>query len=121
MDDFLPYKRRDWRWWEGMLITLWGTLEKLYKHYTKADCWVYGYLISPADFNLLVSGAVHPLSILSDHVKSTWWEDIWDEEMFQKNDYWPGWKSLCLRINGAIKYRKSLSTPSTEETSEIGN
>lgn len=93
---------------ESDLCHLWLTLELLYKNYTRLNLNVNSYLLKPSLFSELTSGKVHPLSILRNEPNSAWWEDIWHAEMYNKNEYWPGWQSLCRRIDNSIASRKHV-------------
>ncbi|MCW7540668.1 hypothetical protein OOT46_22880 [Aquabacterium sp. A7-Y] len=95
---------------EAMLAALFVTLELLYRRYTKLDINVLGHQLHPDDIAQLTSGNTNPGSLLKEGGRSTWWEDIWDREMVSKREYWPGWHSLCDRIEGVISERKRLNT-----------
>lgn len=95
---------------ESALAHLWVTLELLYKRYTRGGgiTHVDSYLLKPAEFKELYTGNTHPLTILCKEPKALWWEDIWDQNMYQKNEYWPGWRLLCESINRVVASRSNL-------------
>lgn len=101
---------------EASLAALFVTLELLYKHYTKmgTDMMVLGYQLRPDDIAQLTNGNTHPLPLLKEGLRSTWWEDIWDTEMAQKHDYWSGWKQLHERIERVISVRTNLNELRTQ-------
>lgn len=104
---------------ESSLAHLWVTLELLYKHYTRGRTGVAvnSYLLKPSEYEALWSGNTNPLFILRGSSKIPWWEDIWDKDMYQKKDYWPGWKPLCESISRSIDSRSKLA----EERDKIRN
>lgn len=94
---------------EAALAHLSVTLELLYKYYAKNEILVTSYLVESESFDRLCSGIQHPLNVLKvGGQQSTWWEDFWDVDFFKSNQYWPGWQSLCERINRVVEYKESL-------------
>lgn len=100
---------------EASLAALLLLFEALYKKHTKsgAEFQVTGYLVDDDVFSALLSGKRHPLNVLdgpNSYFHSTWWEDVWDPEMFEKQNYWEGWRSLTARMHRVIErkdfYRK---------------
>lgn len=85
---------------EGDLIGIFLTFELLYKLHTSSNIDVYGYQLDKAQFEQLLAGNTHPRSLCDS--PSTWWEDIWDAEMYPKHDYWIGWSKICARIGRNI-------------------
>lgn len=96
---------------ESMLTHLFVTLELLYKRWTKsgANFQVIGHQLKPSDVALLTNGQTNPGALLRDKGVSMWWEDIWDRAMVDKENYWPGWRSLCDRIERAVATSKHLT------------
>lgn len=96
---------------ESMLTHLFVTLELLYKRFTKGgvDFQVIGHQLKPSDVTLLTHGQTNPGALLRDNGVSMWWEDIWDRPMIEKQNYWPGWRTLCDRIERAIAASKHLT------------
>jgi hypothetical protein len=95
---------------ESMLMHLFVTLELLYGRWTRggAKFQVTGHLMARDDVGLLMSGDVNPGVLLKESGSSTWWEDVWHRKMFETNDYWPGCRALCERIERAIARRTYL-------------
>jgi plasmid stability protein len=95
---------------ESMLAHLFVTLELLYKRFTKGgtDFYVIGHQLKPTDVTLLTNGQTNPGALLRNNGTSTWWEDIWDRSMVDNKNYWPGWRSLCDRIEQAIAKKEYL-------------
>lgn len=95
---------------EASLTHLFVMWEALYKRFTKnsASFHVSSYLAKPEDFRLLYEGNTIPDKVLSDSNKSMWWEDIWDEKMQTKHEYWPGWHSLFRRIAYCIEHSPGM-------------
>ena len=88
------------------LLMIW---QLLYRIYVKtSDLLVQSFLVSPEEFTLLLEGNEHPLKVLQYHTASPWWEDIWDQSMFTKSDYWDGWEQLCTRMQRALEVRPHL-------------
>lgn len=87
---------------EAMLKHLFVTLELLYKRFSSEDFQVTGHQLKPSDAALLANGQTNPGAVLRDNGVSMWWEDIWDRSMGDTHNYWPGWRSLCDRIERAI-------------------
>jgi hypothetical protein len=96
---------------EASLAALFVTLELLYKRDTPVgdDFTVSGYLMRPDDIEQLMSGNTNPGSLIKEGSVSLWWEDIWDTKMVHQNCYWPGWNSLCERIQRVISARTHLN------------
>lgn len=92
---------------ESALAHLLVTLELLYRHHFKLT-QIDSYLLKSDDADMLRRGNTHPLALLKDKPRSTWWEDIWDAKMSTKHEYWPGWKTLCESIGRAVESRKTL-------------
>ncbi len=70
---------------------------------------IKSYVLPEREFNALMNGEVHPLSILKFSTNDCpWWEDIWDRTMFPKKEYWPGWKSLCAGLFDAVQADRNL-------------
>lgn len=70
---------------------------------------IKGYVLPEHEFESLVNGQVHPLSLLQfSRNDSPWWEDLWDSMMFPKREYWPGWVALCAGLYGQVRDNKSL-------------
>lgn len=93
---------------EASLANLSVLWHLLYKHYTKGGVGltVKSYLLSESGFRSLHEGKIHPLTILRDSGNDRpWWEDFWDVEQFLKQDYWPGWKSVCARIRRVVELK----------------
>ena len=90
---------------EAQLKYLFVTLELLYKRWSKVRVkyQVIGHLLDPTDVTLLTRGQTNPGALLKDHGVSMWWEDIWHREMIEKHNYWPGWRSLCDRIERVVQ------------------
>lgn len=99
---------------EASLTHLFLTWEALYERKGPAqhcsNFQVVGYLTKPEDFSLLCQGNTVPDRVLKDSNVSTWWEDIWDEKMQSKHEYWPGWNSLCRRITRCIENSPGLAS-----------
>lgn len=95
---------------EAALAYLSLIFELLYKYLRAGDrLMVKSYLLPKEDFQNLCSGKVHPLIALrSGGLAALWWEDFWNEELFPKQDYWPGWSALCERINRVVKLKPLL-------------
>lgn len=96
---------------EAQLAALSVTLELLYAYYTKRpNVAVRGYLVSREKFDALLSGDVHPLSLLKLQGvdSSTWWEDFWDDNQFPKHDYWTGWKDIARQIFDVVAAKPYL-------------
>lgn len=96
---------------ESHLAHLCVTLELLYKHYTQnsTGLMVRSCLLKPSEYESLWKGNTNPQAILNKSINTPWWEDIWHESMFDKNDYWIGWKELCKRISRSIESRSHLA------------
>ena len=86
---------------ESNLIRLFSTWKLLDKQSPPPS--VRSFLISPKDYQTILSGETHPLTIINQLTDKPWWEDIWDHNVYEKMDYWDGWKSLCRRINNLRK------------------
>lgn len=86
---------------ERNLIDLFSTWELLYKQ--EAQFSIRSYLVNTEQYNSILSGQIHPLSIINKLNDRPWWEDIWDHKMHHKTNYWDGWKNLCERINNLRK------------------
>jgi hypothetical protein len=87
---------------EANLMSLFVTLELLYKG-RRADGYAYrviGHQLTKEDVFTLIKGNTNP-GLFLDNGRSTWWEDIWDQEM-NGNDYWLGYHSLRDRIERGI-------------------
>lgn len=96
---------------EAQLASLSVTLALLYAFYTKRpNVAVRGYLVGRDKFNALLSGDVHPLSLLKHQSvdSSTWWEDFWDDNQFSKHEYWVGWKDITRQIFDVVAAKSSL-------------
>lgn len=97
----------------NMLKSLFVTLEFLYEIYINSrleNCvFVRGFIVEPSDFSDLLEGIIHPLFILKHATNSTWWEDIWDSKMSNKQEYWKGFKSISNQIQSSINDDKNLS------------
>lgn len=95
---------------ESSLACLSVVLELLYKHYVKAGgLTIKSYLLPKEKFRILCEGQTHPLMILREGAgEAPWWEDFWDVEQFRKQDYWPGWKSVCERIYRVVEQKPYL-------------
>lgn len=96
---------------EAALAHLAVIFELLYRYYVKAGdrLMVKSYLMPKEDFQKLCSGKVHPLIPLrSGGWAALWWEDFWDEKQFPEQDYWPGWISLCERIEQVVGLKQHL-------------
>lgn len=95
---------------EAMLRALFVTLELLYKRCTQTTKYaVKGHLLRPTDVSTLTNGNTNPSAVLLDGTDSMWWEDCWDRSMVEKLEYWPGWHSLCDRVERVIALDKHLS------------
>lgn len=96
---------------ESSLSHLWVTLALLYKRHRrgKAQFMVFSYITQPAAVRQLMSGQVSALHIVHDSSKEPWWEDVWQEYMYVKNSYWPGWLQLCERIDRVVSKNPSLA------------
>lgn len=93
-------------------------LELMYKYYTTAgenntNIVIKSYQLSPDKFRLLYEGKEHPLILLRNIPDQPWWEDFWDVDMFRKQEYWPGWKSLCERIYRVVELKAYLQEERT--------
>jgi hypothetical protein len=97
---------------EASLAHLSVVLEMLYKYYVKAPppvpLVIKSYLLQSDRFEKLLGGQVHPLSVLRDGSERPWWEDFWDEGQIRKQEYWPGWQSICSRIRGVVASKAYL-------------
>ncbi|WP_180172587.1 Arc family DNA-binding protein [Acinetobacter sp. YH12023] len=58
---------------------------------------IKSFILKNNDFEELVAGNIHPLSVLNTY--TPWWEDIWDEGFYHNNQYWDGWIELCDKIH----------------------
>lgn len=58
---------------------------------------IKSFVLKCEDFELLLSGQSHPLSVLTTYIP--WWEDIWDESFYHNNQYWNGWIEVCNKIH----------------------
>lgn len=95
---------------EGALSSLFVSWELLYNRLGKISQVVASYLVNKETYNLLRAGNTIPTIALRDSDKSTWWEDIWDEKMQSKHEYWPGWTNLCQRITRCVTFSPHLSS-----------
>lgn len=95
---------------ESSLARLFILLEFLHGHWTdkSATYLVSSYLVEKENFDLILSGNMHPLSVLNASKGASWWEDIWDAEHYRNYEYWPGWKKLCERIQRALEASSSM-------------
>lgn len=97
---------------EGKLSELWVILQLLYLLFINKNpspgFHVTSYLMSPPDFQLLLTGNFHVRPLLKRSQRRPWWEDIWDPQVTDKHDYWPGWASLCRRIERVVEGRPYL-------------
>lgn len=85
---------------EANLFQLFSTWQLLYKYYIQTpNSSIRSYLISQNQYSSIISGEVHPLTIINQLPNKPWWEDIWDSKMYKNSHYWDGWESLCKRIN----------------------
>lgn len=82
------------------------TLELLYN--LKNMPLVTSHLLPPLEFKALHEGNIHPLTLLEQSNKSTWWEDFWDESQFRKSEYWQGWKAVCEGTFKSVQLTKNL-------------
>lgn len=107
---------------------LFVAFELLYKFYTKAsnDFSVYGRILPENDFSTLISGNVHPLTVMRLSSNLPWWEDIWDSEMVKKNKYWEDCSSMVDMVERAIgddsiaaKWREKIKNIHTSNLAEI--
>lgn len=96
---------------EGSLMRLFVAWELLYIRYTTAHAGltIGSYLMAPEDVRALHKGNTNPAKLLAQAHESTWWEDVWDRQQYPTREYWPGWKSLCQRIDRAIDQSSSLA------------
>jgi antitoxin FitA len=91
---------------ESSLAWLTLTLECLYKRWVKSNLTVKSYVVPQTTFSDLLQGNRHPINVLqsSRAVATCWWEDIWDETQYSKQqEYWPGWRSLTERIARVVE------------------
>ena len=58
---------------------------------------IKSFVLKRENFEQLLSGQSHPLCVLTTY--TPWWEDIWDESFYHKNQYWNGWIELCNKIH----------------------
>jgi len=87
---------------KSFFVTL-NILYKLYIHSTLPNAVnIRGFIIEDKDFNDLSEGLIHPLGILNKLNSSTWWEDIWDANMYKKNEYWDGFGYIANFIQNEI-------------------
>lgn len=95
---------------EAGLAWLTLSLEAVYARWSGhgSPAMIAGYLVPEDVFAKLLSGKHHPLRMLRDADRSTWWEDIWDEKQFGQMSYWPGWDSLVVRIRNVIAARPGM-------------
>lgn len=89
---------------ESGLVRLMLMLELLYAYTKRKSVSIRSYNI-PRERTLAMSdGRMHPLSVLNQALRSTWWEDIWDVEMFRtQTKYWDGFSQLAERIYQRIE------------------
>jgi antitoxin FitA len=94
---------------ETSLAWLTLVLERLSKRWTRdSTLTVESYLLGEDVFRALLEGKRHPFNVLrsSRAVATCWWEDIWDETQYSKQqEYWPGWRSLTERIARVVDGR----------------
>jgi antitoxin FitA len=91
---------------EGSLSWLTLIFNLLYNCYTSnqrspSGLVITSYIVPQTDFDILISGRAHPMTVLRGIHQQPWWEDIWDADQFRKEQsivYWPGWRALCERI-----------------------
>ena len=70
-----------------------------------------GYLLEDESFTSLVRGDVYPGVILNRAAHSTWADEWWNERQFdtsRPDEYWPGYKTFCVRINRCIQKDKEF-------------
>ncbi|WP_439670874.1 hypothetical protein AEMCBJ_14565 [Cupriavidus necator] len=97
---------------EGSLAALSVTLHLLYKYYVRkaeSRLVIKSYVLPKESYQALLGGNEHPLTLLARGADLPWWEDFWDIGQYKKQDYWPGWKSLCERIYRAVEHRTFLT------------
>jgi hypothetical protein len=62
-------------------------------------------MMTPDNFDRLISGNGHALTLIARSNYQSWFDDWWDPAMFmQRNDpdqYWPGYRDFCARIHKA--------------------
>ena len=97
---------------EASLAWLTLVFERLYKRWTQdSTLTIESYLLSDDVFRALLEGKRHPFNVLrsSRAVPTCWWEDIWDETQYNKQqEYWPGWRSLAERIARVVEGRSIM-------------
>lgn len=96
---------------ESDLCHLFLAFELLYKYYCKSSSklFVASYIIPRKQYDLLLSGNEHPLSVIKKANRSMFWEDIWDKEMSLKNaEYWVGWNQLVRQIYSSMESRRYI-------------
>jgi hypothetical protein len=95
---------------EADLAHLWLTLRALYRVYTRSprELNVMSYLARHDDYEVLTSGRAHPAGVLRSLSRALWWEDLWDSQMAKQN-YWPGYPALVVRINRVLELKPQMS------------
>lgn len=84
---------------ESALARLSLILELLYAYIKGKAISVRGYNIPRDKTVAITEGRVHPLFVLNQAPRSTWWEDIWDVDMFRSGTkYWVGFPQLAEYI-----------------------
>jgi len=113
---FTPYHISDETGSGGAHSLAWLSLvlEELYWRHTHTseygDVNVLGYLIDEKHFEALLEGKRHPMNVLKEASRSTWWEDFWDENQFSKREYWPGWGSVTSHTFELVKDNRVMSS-----------
>ena len=91
---------------ESALMDLMVTFRLLYAIYVKTpSLMVRSFILTPSDFSAVLRGDHHPIKPLLQAPNLSWWEDIWDPQMFDKDSYWSGWASLCHRLVRGLEHK----------------
>lgn len=103
---------------EASLAWLTLVFERLYQRWTRDSALtVESYLVSEDVFRALLEGKRHPFNVMrtSRAVATCWWEDLWDETQFRKQqEYWPGWLSLAERMARVVEGRPPMKAQRDE-------
>lgn len=90
---------------EGDLQGVFRVLKALHENST--GCAIQSYIVSSSDVMRLLRSeelVIHPARLIKQGNKSSWWADIWDERMIERNEYWPGQRQFSKRILRAMEY-----------------
>ena len=85
-------------------------LTKVLLRYYKTKVNVYSHLLSEEQFQLILSGRVHPLTIVEKLHHIPWVDDLADKLPDRTLDYWNGFDELRARVLRDFKDSEYIQT-----------